>query len=262
MPYKPKKQTPAHKKQLERVRQLIRRAEKRGFRFTDDFKASLKDLKTVQLKALKPEKLYSLSTALSETGDIISGTERRREERSLSAKKSAQTRKKKKQQKEQEYYPDGGEIIFHNIFDEYISRISAPSINDYERQQKYGEKAEKLIENLQSPVQKTGITRDGREFRKPEYLIQESETQKNYLLQLTLEVAREIGLSALGWRLEASASDVDSLVQYILYGSRQAIIQSASTELASIINNGPLTGDQHIMISEQEEYNEDWELPE
>ena len=120
MPYKPKKQTPAHKKQLERVRQFIRRAEKRGFRFTDDFKSSLKDLKTVQLKALKPEKLYSLSTALSEYGDIVTGTERRKEERSLSAKKSAQTRKKKKQQKEQQYYPDGGEIIYGNIVEEYI----------------------------------------------------------------------------------------------------------------------------------------------
>lgn len=262
MPYKPKKQTPAHKKQLERVRQFIRRAEKRGFRFTDDFKSSLKDLKTVQLKALKPEKLYSLSTALSETGDIITGTERRREERSLSAKKSAQTRKINRQQKEQQYYPDGGEVIFNNVYDEYISRLSAPSINEEQRIQDYGKKAEELVEQLQSPPQQYATARSGKEFRKPEALIQESERQKNYLLNLTFQVAREIGVSALGWRLQLSASRVSELTNYVLYGSRQALIQSAATELASIITNGPLTGDQQIAIGEQEEFNEDWELPE
>lgn len=237
MPYKRKKQTPAHKKQLERVRQFIRRAEKRGFRFTDDFKSSLKDLKTVQLKALKSEKLYSLSTALSETGDIVTGTERRREERSLSAKKSAQTRKKKKQQKEQEYYPDGGEIIYGNIVEEFIER-------------------------LQTTTPEYATATSGRNYKRSSDVVNESERQKTFLLNLTFQVAREIGTSALGWRLQARATDVSSLTDYILYGSTSAKIQSAATELASIIKGSQLTLKERIDLAEQEEFNEDWELPE
>ena len=237
MPYKPKKQTPAHKKQLERVRQFIRRAEKRGFRFTDDFKSSLKELKTVQLKALKPEKLYSLSTALSETGDIVSGTERRREERSLSAKKSAQTRKKKKQKQNQEYYPDGGDIIYGNIVEEFIER-------------------------LQTPTPEYATATSGRNYKRSSDVINESERQKAFLLNLTFQVAREIGTSALGWRLQERATDVSSLTDYILYGSTSAKIQSASTELASIIKGSQLTLKERIDLAEQEEFNEDWELPE
>ena len=237
MPYKRKKQTPAHKKQLERVRQIIRRAEKRGFRFTDDFKSSLKDLKTVQLKALKPEKLYSLSTALSETGDIVSGTERRREERSLSAKKSAQTRRKKKQQKEQEYYPDGGEIIYGNIVEEFIER-------------------------LQTPTPEYATSTSGRSYRRSVAVVKESERQKAFLLSLTFQVAREIGISALGWRLQERATDVSLLTEYVLYGSNATKIQSAATELATIIKGSPLTLQERIDIAEQEEFNEDWDSPE
>lgn len=236
MPSKPKKQTSAHAKQLKRVRQFISRAEKRGYRFTDAFKDSLKEASTQKLKYYKPEKLYSLATALSETGEIISGTEARKIERSISAKKSADTRRRKREEKEQEYYPDGGDIIYGNILEEFIER-------------------------LQEPVPEYSTSKSGREFKKPEQLIQESNRQKTFLLNLTFRTAQEIGTSALGWRLQEQADTVNSLTNYVLYGSTQAVIQSAATELAQIIKGSALTLSERIDLSEQEEYNESFEEP-
>lgn len=91
-----KGQTPKHKSQLKRVRNIIYAAEKRGYRFDSSFKSELYSYSTQKLKGLTPEKLYKRATALSEDGHVISGTARRKEELSLSRKKGAQTRRRKK----------------------------------------------------------------------------------------------------------------------------------------------------------------------
>lgn len=241
---KAKKQTTAHAKELKRVRQFINRAEKRGFRFSDDLKKSIKDFTTRKLKSLKPEKLYSMSTALSETGEIVSGSDIIKQERSASAKKSAETRRKIKEKIErkptpdlqEDYYPDGGDIIYGNVVEEFIER-------------------------LQEPTPEYSTAKSGREFKKPEHLIQESNRQKTFLLNLTFRTAQEIGTSALGWRLQEQADTVNSLTNYVLYGSTQAVIQSAATELAQIIKGSALTLSERIDLSEQEEYNESFEEP-
>lgn len=229
-----KKQTPKHAKELKRVRQFISRAEKRGFRFADEFKKSLKEKSTQFLKSLKSEKLYKMATALSESGDIISGTKRRKEERSISAKKSAETRKRKKESTN--YYPDGGEIIYGNIVEEFIER-------------------------LQEPTSRYGTTKQGREFKLPEAEVQYKEQQKTTLLNLTMRVAQEIGFEELGWRLQQQADKVEHLTQIVLYGYG-GNIRSAVTELATIINNGALTHQQIKDLGEQEEINENWNPPE
>lgn len=241
---KAKKQTKAHAKELKRVRQFINRAEKRGFRFSDELKQSIKDFTTRKLKSLKPDKLYSMSTALSETGDIVSGSELVKQQRSASAKKSAETRRKIKDKIERKptpdieenYFPDGGEIIYGNVVEEFIER-------------------------LQEPTPEFSTSKSGREFKKPEQLIQEANRQKTFLLNLTFRTAQEIGTSALGWRLQEQADTVNSLTNYVLYGSTQAVIQSAATELAQIIKGSALTLSERIDLSEQEEYNESFEEP-
>lgn len=86
----------AKQKELKRVRRLISRAEKRGYRWDSSFKAGLKDLSWQKLRSYTPEKLYKQAMAVSkESGKVISGSERRREERSEAAKRAAETRKKK-----------------------------------------------------------------------------------------------------------------------------------------------------------------------
>lgn len=97
--------TKLHKRQLRRVRDFIRRAEKRGYQFDTGLKQSLKadKLSTQKLKTLTPSKLYSQAKS-SLYGSEISGTEARAIERSLAAKKGAETRRRKAEEIRDRYY--------------------------------------------------------------------------------------------------------------------------------------------------------------
>lgn len=93
---KRKKALTATQKLRKNVQATIRRAEKRGIRFSDAFKKSISTAKYQTLKSLqrnKYEKLYTQGTALSPTGDIITGTQARVLIRKESAKKAAETRR-------------------------------------------------------------------------------------------------------------------------------------------------------------------------
>lgn len=88
-----------YNKELNRIKRFIKRAENRGYRFDSDVipdrpkrvtKASVS-----KLKKLTPSVLYKKSTALSESGKVITGTQRRKEERTIATKKGAQTRRER-----------------------------------------------------------------------------------------------------------------------------------------------------------------------
>ena len=81
------------------VQATIRRAEKKGIRFSDSFKASISKAKYQTLASLqrnKYEKLYAQGTALSPTGEVITGTQVRVIARREAAKKAAETRRFKR----------------------------------------------------------------------------------------------------------------------------------------------------------------------
>lgn len=96
------KQTPnqrAYAKQVKRIKQFIRRAEKRGYQFSENVlpkrpkritQASIR-----KLALLTPEKLYQKAVYGGEAtaGEIVKGTEGIKLERKVSAQKAAQTRK-------------------------------------------------------------------------------------------------------------------------------------------------------------------------
>ena len=93
---KRKKAPTATQKLRKNVQATIRRAEKRGIRFSDAFKKSISKAKYQTLASLqrnKYAKLYAQGTALSPTGEIISGTQARVLIRKESAKKAAETRR-------------------------------------------------------------------------------------------------------------------------------------------------------------------------
>lgn len=96
------KKMSAKQRELRRVKQLIYRAEKRGYRWDSEFKKSLSEKSWQKLRTLTPQKLYEQATSLSERGDIITGTQRRAEERSERARKAAQTVKRRKFESTQE----------------------------------------------------------------------------------------------------------------------------------------------------------------
>lgn len=91
-----------YNKQLRRIKQFVRRAEKRGYVFSENIipkkpkrvtKASVKKLQKITPKELYKKAQYAGSAT---HGEIVSGEEGRKAERKASAEKAAKTKKKKK----------------------------------------------------------------------------------------------------------------------------------------------------------------------
>lgn len=89
----------AYAKERNRVKSFVRRAEKRGYRFSESVIPSIPKRKTEasirKLKKLTKEVLYEKATYGGEAthGEIVSGKEGLKLERQLRAKKSSETRK-------------------------------------------------------------------------------------------------------------------------------------------------------------------------
>lgn len=93
----------AYAKERKRVKEFVRRAEKRGYRFPESIVPSIPKRKTEasirKLKKLTKEVMYSKASYGGEatSGEIVSGKEGLKLERQLRAKRAAETRKEKKE---------------------------------------------------------------------------------------------------------------------------------------------------------------------
>lgn len=127
---------------------------------------------------------------------------------------------------------DSGYMMYYNVFDDFISRISTPTPElTY-----YGNKRQ--VKNREA-----------------------SERGRVTLYNLTMREVAKVGETELGWRLEKHSDEVQDLIMVVLYGSDAAKIASATSRLASIITGG-LTVPELMDLAYEEEANEDWELPE
>lgn len=237
-----------YRKQINRIKQAIRRAEKRGYIFKEDVLPSQPKRVTKQaiqrLKEITPNVLYSKAEYVDKsTGEIVSGTHGRKLERKASAKKASVTRKINKEAERQfwagdstndtpTYYPNGGDIIYQNVLDDFISKISEPT-HEY--------------------------TPWGKPRQQATY--EASERGRTTLYSLTMRVKNEIGESALGWRIQEHSDEIQDLLTYVLYGSNAEHIASATSQLANIITDGTLTMSDLVDIAYEEEQNESWESP-
>ena len=119
-----------YKKQVKRLKQAVRRAEKRGYIVPENIipkQPKRVTKKSVErLKKITTNEIYSKSKKLDfETGELIPGEVARKQERSEAAKKAAKTRKEKRynaEKGESEYYepqyetfPSGADIIIGNF---------------------------------------------------------------------------------------------------------------------------------------------------
>lgn len=137
-----------YKKQVKRLKQAVRRAEKRGYIVPENVipkqpKRIIK--KSVErLKKITTKEIYSKSEKLDfETGELIPGEVARKQERSESAKKAAKTRKEKRynaEKGESEYYepqyetfPSGADIIIGNFKAEMtrFPEVAQPIVNQW-----------------------------------------------------------------------------------------------------------------------------------
>ena len=137
-----------YKKQVKRLKQAVRRAEKRGYIVPENVipkhPKRITKKSVERLKKITTKEIYSKSEKLDfETGELIPGEVARKHERSESAKKAAKTRKEKRynaEKGESEYYepqyetfPSGADIIIGNFKAEMtrFPEVAQPIVNQW-----------------------------------------------------------------------------------------------------------------------------------
>ena len=129
--------TKKRKQQLSRIKSFIRRAEKRGYVFDDDFKQSINEKTTRALQFLTPRKLYEKAT-FTIGSQQVPGLRGRAIERERAARKGVKTRK----EKQGEYIPHINNLIYWNIIElintyptspaaEYLKNLLKSEIDNY-----------------------------------------------------------------------------------------------------------------------------------
>ena len=247
---KKRKQTETEKlysKQLKRIKQFIRRAEKRGFIFKEDIipqkpkkvtKASVR-----KLEKLTPEKLYKKSLYVEEsTGEIEEATEKdEKKKENKELEKLLKLEKKdrnnavvgllKTQKKHREQLPSEGKEVFKNIIDDFISRLQ---------------------------IDTSWV---GRKRRRP-VALQETIRSQSVLLSLINQQIALFGEEEIGNRLQANSDKLSELITIVLWDSKAEAIQSATRLFMEILTGNTLTPSQLQNLDLESEYNEDFEQPE
>ena len=159
------KQTPAERaysKQVKRIKQFIRRAEKRGYQFSEDVLPQrpkrVTQASVRKLAKLTPEKLYQKAVygGLASEGEIVPASEGVKLELSLRAKKAAETRKYKLAQPTQEPTNTPGFEPPENLLEFGISNVI---VQNFKSQILHFPKeiADKIIALINTLVSEQGI---------------------------------------------------------------------------------------------------------
>jgi predicted ATP-dependent protease len=237
-------------KELQRLHRAVKKAEKKGYIFDEANLPKMPKRVTKQsllrIQKTKPKKLYEKAQHLDKvTGELEPAKKALKRAKQQAIEKAKETKRLKKEaerkfwggeyeeppRKKQPYeIPDGGAIIFNNVLDDFILKLSSPT-PEYTP---YGKK--RRMENYET-----------------------SERERTTLYTLTMKVMHEIGRNALAWRMEDASDRLYGLLEYILYGSDSAMIQSASHELAQVIAGGYLPISDLMDLSDESELEEDWE---
>lgn len=231
-----------YNRNVKRIKQFIRRAEKRGYKFPD-----IKLPKGGKIRELTSEKLYKKAVYGGEQtfGEVVSGEKGRKLERSASAKKSAQTRKEKKEAERRffrgeettkttaEYLPIKENIIISNFIDGLIEKLQEPSEEYY-----------------------YFSTRKGKQVKYKDRLAGVRNDRKKYLLGLLYKEINSIGKEGIANRLENKQDEISDLINVINADSDSNAIYQASTRVASFITDGDyqkiLFADLDIMDDEND----------
>nr|DAF14182.1 MAG TPA: hypothetical protein [Caudoviricetes sp.] len=218
----------AYRAQVKRIKSFIRRAEKRGYSFPawSIPKESTRVTKRAieALKQLTPERLYREAVYMSkDTGEVISGTERRTQERKESA---AKRQRERKERTNKGAPPERATQILYWI----ESRIA-----DYEavytRKQRWG-------------MNGVNLTHWGFDLR-----------------DLYRSAIAEVGAEEVARRFEANP-DVKEYTDIILLDSRDQTVAAVFSKFVQVLLGGSMTAKQAEMLNEDTDYNEDLdELP-
>lgn len=222
-----------YNRNVKRIKQFIRRAEKRGYKFPE-----IKLPKGAKIRELTPEKLYKKAVyGGAETfGVVVPAEQGRKLERSARAKKATQTRKENKEAERlffsgedatktnTEYLPIKENIIISNFIDALIEKLQEPSEEYY-----------------------YFSTRKGKQVKHKDRLAGIRNDRKKYLLSLLYSEMNNIGKEGLANRLENRQDEISDLINVISADSDSNAIYQASTRIASFITDGDY---QKIMFAD------------
>lgn len=231
-----------YNRNVKRIKQFIRRAEKRGYKFPD-----IKLPKGGKIRELTPEKLYKKAVYGGEAtfGEVVPAEEGLKAERSARSKKSAQTRAEKKEAERRffsgeettkntaEYLPIKENIIISNFIDDLIEKLQEPSEEYY-----------------------YFSTRKGKQAKHKDRVAGVRNDRKKYLLGLLYREINSVGKEGVANRLENKQDEISDLINVINADSDSNAIYQASTRVASFITDGDyqkiLFADLDIMDDEND----------
>lgn len=225
-----------YQKELRRLKQFIRRAEKRGFHYAEDIipeKPKRITKKSIErLQKLSAQELYKKATYKDPTtGAELTGTEGRRLERQRAAIKGSKTKSKSKgTSKKQPKIPDEKDL----------------PVATYE-----------IIENVREEIRKWTPSSGWTDF-----FTEAKHRDKNILENMLEGAIRQEGADVIAARLEAHAYEVLSIVQEILYGSGGKDGNQINNDFArfsQILLGRGLTVEESIDLANAQEYTEDFE---
>lgn len=223
-----------YQKELRRLKQFIRRTEKRGFHYAEDVipeKPKRITKKSIErLQKLSSQELYKKATYKDPmTGAELTGTEGRQVERQRAAIKGAKTKSKRK-------IPEIPEI---------------PDVGDLPKA------TYEIIENVREEIRKWTPSSGWTDF-----FTEAKRRDKNILENMLEGAIRQEGADVIAARLEAHAYEVLSIVQEILYGSGGKDGNQVNNDFArfsQILLGRGLTVEESIDLANAQEYTEDFE---
>ena len=226
-----------YQKELRRLKQFIRRTEKRGFHYAEDIipeKPKRITKKSIErLQKLTAQELYKKATYKDPiTGAELTGAGGRQLERKRAAIKGAKTKSKSKGKSKRKIpeIPDVGDLP---------------------------EATYEIIENVREEIRKWTPSSGWTEF-----FTDAKRRDKNILENMLEGAIRQEGADVIAARLEAHAYEVLSLVQEILYGSGGKDGNQINNDFArfsQILLGRGLTVQESIALANAQEYTEDFE---
>lgn len=248
-----------YNKERRRIQNFLRRAEKRGYIDTEDILPPVPKTVTQasvrRLKKLTANELYKKMKFVDrETGAIYSGTRGREIEREQAGKKAARTRKENKEAERQFWDgvqpgptpagsdvhtgalpPSGGEIIYDNIVEEIIRRltepISAEAVSFYY----------------------------GRKFKRGSNLMETVRKRAQELVDFIENLTKKDGKSAIGWRLQDHAMELQQYIDMLLYASSSDQVELAFQAIMRIMKGAELTTSEKELVNAVAETYESWD---
>lgn len=239
----------AYKKEERRIKQFIRRAEKRGYDVQYKLPSEPKRVtkqSVEKLRKLTSTELYKKSKFVDiETGEIITGTEGRKLERKRSAEKGRKTRELNKKAEERFWITDitekiaTGEDIYDNIYDNFISRLKRnPDTEQY--------------------------TFNGKRYKRRRNLIEHEKDVKSELSNLFEMALAKYGKKKLGWILQDYQEDMNGFLDIIEHASDDTQIDYGFLGVSRIINQIVNGNDKESfskseeLLNQEAEYYEEW----